>query len=395
MMNLFKIVKNELKTMITDPGTILIMFCGFFMYGLFYTIPFATHVLKQVPIGVIDYDNSSISREFIRDLNSNEYLHVVSRPVDIDDAKEQYYQNKIRAYVIIPKDFERDIYRGGHSFISSYEDSAFLIIYKQVATGVMTTSLSLGAKVEIGSFMKKGLSKQQAMSIKLPFEFVQIPLYNPAASYQNYIYPLVLILILQQTMLVGVGLLGGTLKEKLRGFKKWTKEGFIETKLEKVCEFSNNPAEIVLGKGLAYFGLYFVYSLFCFLIFPAYLAYDMTYNMSMFLILIPFLFSITFLAQAMIYFYSERENSLFILIATSVPMIFLPGFVWPKECIPVWLAVFSKLIPATSAMDGLTRINQMGASFWQVQTDFWVLIALCVLYFYLACKVTKNMQASK
>ena len=392
-----KIIKNIFKTefitMLKDPGTILIMFIGIFMYGLFYTIPFSTHILREVPIAVVDFDNSSLSRELIRDLNSNEFLEVASRPTTVEEAKTEYFQNKVRSYVIIPKDFERDILRGGNSFISSYEDSSFLIIYKQVATGVATTAGSLGTKLEIGKFMKKGLSKQQAITAKLPFDYVQIPLFNPMGSYQNYIYPIVLILILQQTMLVGTGLLGGTLKEKLRGIKKWSESGVIDEKLKKVNEFSDNPYEIVWGKSLAYFALYFFYSLICFLIFPAFLGYQMTYNLiPMFLILIPFLFSIAFLGQTLVYFYAEREYSLFILVATSVPMIFLPGFVWPKEALPLWLLIFSKFIPATSAMDGLTRINQFGASFSQVQQDFWVLLGLCVLYFILAAKVVKKMQ---
>lgn len=79
------------------------------------------------------------------------------------------------------------------------------------------------------------------------------------------------------------------------------------------------------------------------------------------------------------------------LVVTSLPLIFLPGFVWPKEAMPLWLIVGSKFIPATSAMDGLTRVNQMGANFSQVQGDFWILIALCILYFALACQAIKKL----
>ena len=393
MKKIFNIFKSELKEVFTDQGTILIMVGAIFLYGIFYMVPFSKQMLRDVPIAVVDLDNSSLSREFIRDLNSNEMIEISSRPISIEDAQEEYYQNKIRAYIVIPKDFEKDVLRGGNSFISAYEDSAFLIIYKQIATGLATTVSSLDAKIEVGSFMKKGLSKEQSINIKLPFDFVQLPLYNPIGSYQNYIYPLILVLILQQTMLLGVGMLGGTIKEKLRGINIWSEDGkIVEVKQEKVSEFSDNPMEIVLGKSLAYVLIYFIYSLIYFLVFPAFVVYDMTYNPSMFIILIPFLFAVAFLGQAMVYFYAERENSLFILIVTSVPMLFQPGFVWPKECIPMWLKCISYFIPTTPAMDGLTRINQMGASFYQVQGDFWQLILLCCLFFFLACKVTFNMN---
>lgn len=381
MSNILKIWKSEILAILKDPGTLLIMVIGAFMYSLFYTIPFSTHILKDVPIGVVDFDNSSLSRELIRNFDSSEFIKVSSRPLDVAQAKEEFYKNEIRAYVVIPKDFERDIFRGGNSYVSSFEDSAYLIVYKQVSTGIITTASTLGAKIEIGKMMKKGLSKQQAMSVKLPFEFVQVPLYNPIGSYQNYIYPLVLILILQQTMLVGTGLLGGTRREKLE-----------LGKIEKFCDFSDNPIEIVLGKTFAYSSFYLFHSVFYFLVFPAILNYHMTYNMPLLiLLLIPFLLSISFLGQTLVYFFAKRETSLLILVVTSLPMIFLPGFVWPKESMPLWLVFASKIFPATSTMDGLVRVNQMGASFYQVQGDFLILVGLCVLYFVLACNVTKKL----
>jgi len=380
MKNIFKIFKHEISTMFKDPGTILIMVIGAFLYSLFYAVPFANQILREVPIGIIDMDNSSISRELVRNLNSNEFLSVVSCPIDVTEAQNQFFENKIRGYILIPRDFEKRLLRGGVSSLALFEDSAYLLIYKQVSTGVLTTTSSLSAKLEIGKFMKRGLSKQQAINIKLPFEFVQIQLYNPAGSYENYIYPLVLILIMQQTMLVGAGLLGGTIRELMSKEKS------------KYCEFSDNPAEIVLGKSLAYTSLYMFHSIFYFLVFPALFVYKMTYNVGlMLLLLIPYLFAIAFLAQALIYFYSERENSLLILVVSSLPLIFLPGFVWPKEAMPLWLVWGSKFIPATSAMAGLTRVNQMGASFSQVQGEFWTLVVLCALYFYLACRVTKKL----
>ncbi len=381
MKNIIKILKNELRTIFKDPGAILVMVIGALMYSFAYTIPFSNHILTDVPIGIIDNDNSSLSRELIRNIDSSEFVKVSSRPIDVQDAKEQFYQNKIRAYILIPENFERDIYRGGNSYVASFEDSAYMIIYKQIASGVLTTTATMSAKLEIGKFMKKGLSKQQAMSVKLPFEFVQIPLFNPIGSYQNYIYPLVLILILQQTMLVGSGLLGGTRREL---FEKGITKSF--------CEVSNNPFEIVLGKSLAYVSLYFGHSLFYFLVLPALLSYRMSYNIPLLLlILIPFLFAISFFGQTLVYFFAQRESSLLALVVTSLPMIFLPGFVWPIESMPVWISALSKLIPATATMDGLVRVNQMDAAFYQVQHDFWLVLGLCVLYFYLAVVVTKRL----
>ena len=393
--NIIKILKNEFVEIFKDPGSSLIMVGAIFLYSLFYTIPFANNALRNVPIGVVDNDNTSFSQKFIRDLNATEYIEVIETPKDIEDAKSEYYKNKIRAFVLIPKDFERDIKCGNPSFVSSYTDSAYLIIYKNIATAVATVAGETGARIEVGTLMKKGTPKEVAKSLVNPVEFVQNPLYNPIGSYQNYIYPLILIMILQQTMLIGVSMLNATLRERISGFKERGENGNWKlTKLNAINPYSNNPIEIVIGKSLAYVLLYFIYALIFFLIFPTFVTYDMTYNLiPMFLILVPFLFASAFLGISLVYFCKKREISFFIMIVSSVPLIFLPGFVWPRESIPTVLNVLSKFIPFETAADGLVKINQMGASFCQVQKDFWILLGLCCLYFVAACYTMKKIKS--
>ena len=393
--DIIKILKNEFVEIFKDPGSSLIMVGAIFLYSLFYTIPFANNALRNVPIGVVDNDNTSLSQKFIRDLNATEYIEVIETPKDIEDAKSEYYKNKIRAFVLIPKDFERDIKRGNPSFVSSYTDSAYLIIYKNIATAVATVAGETGAKIEVGTLMKKGTPKEVAKSLVNPVEFVQNPLYNPIGSYQNYIYPLILIMILQQTMLIGVSMLNATLRERISGFKERGENGNWKlTKLNAINPYSNNPIEIVIGKSLAYVLLYSIYALIFFLIFPTFVTYDMTYNLiPMFLILVPFLFASAFLGISLVYFCKKREISFFIMIVSSVPLIFLPGFVWPRESIPTVLNVLSKFIPFETAADGLVKINQMGASFCQVQKDFWILLGLCCLYFVAACYTMKKIKS--
>ena len=166
--DIIKILKNEFVEIFKDPGSSLIMVGAIFLYSLFYTIPFANNALRNVPIGVVDNDNTSLSQKFIRDLNATEYIEVIETPKDIEDAKSEYYKNKIRAFVLIPKDFERDIKRGNPSFVSSYTDSAYLIIYKNIATAVATVAGEPGAKIEVGTLMKKGTPKEVAKSLVNP-----------------------------------------------------------------------------------------------------------------------------------------------------------------------------------------------------------------------------------
>ena len=74
--DIIKILKNEFVEIFKDPGSSLIMVGAIFLYSLFYTIPFANNALRNVPIGVVDNDNTSLSQKFIRDLNATEYIEI-------------------------------------------------------------------------------------------------------------------------------------------------------------------------------------------------------------------------------------------------------------------------------------------------------------------------------
>lgn len=377
MKKFFDILKNEFKTFINDHGVILIMVVGVVVYSLFYAVPYANEVVKEAPIAVVDLDQTSFSREFVRNLDVTDYVKVVEKLPSLKEAQKKYYEGEISGFAIIPKDFQKDIYRGKQVDLSLYVDSAYLIIYKAIYTGVMQTALETGARVEIGRLVKMGVPKQTALALKQPFQFVQIPLYNPAGGYETYVYPVILIMILHQTLIVALGMLQGTRNEKKIRYCKNDKEIPIT----------------LFARTTFYVLLYFLYGAFIFLICPALCRYPMCYNvLPLFVLYGLMLYAAAFFVQVISYGFRIREASLMVLVVTSLVFIFLPGIIWPKEAIPQIVNVISMFIPVTPAIDGITKVNVQGATFYQVLPDFLCLLFLCVLYFVLAIFVTKKLH---
>lgn len=373
----FNVIKSEYKHFFKESGAMLIMIIGVIAYSIFYMFPYSSEVIKDVPVAVIDNDCSSLSKEFIRRLDASDSLKVVSKQIDVNTAKNKFFNNEIRGYIIIPNTFEKDILRGKQSVVSLYADSSYLILYKSVYSGTFQTATELGARIEVGKMMKKGMPKQLAMAIKQPFEFVTTPLYNPAGGYATYVYPMILILILHQTLVVGIGLMQGTKYE--------LKESFCEEK-------KSNLNIDILAKCTAYVVLYLFYSIFYFLIYPALVVYPMSYNIiPLFMLLVPLFYGAALFSYTISYFFKTRESALLLLVVTSLIFIFIPGLIWPREAIPNVINIISFFVPATCGVDGIIKINQMNATFWDVKYDFLWLIFLCVLYFYTAKSViTKN-----
>lgn len=380
MKNILLVAKNQFEELFKDKGAILILVIGALLYALIYAVPYSSELIKDVKIAVVDYDNSELSRTFTRNLDATDYLEVFEKLPDVNSAQVEFFKNNIKSYVVIPADFERDLKRGKKVSISLFTDSAYLLIYKAVANGVIPTAGELSAKIEINKLMLNGALKKEAISSTLPFKTVSIPLFNPSGGYESYLFPVVLIMILQQTLFVGIGLLDGSKKEKMR------KKGDFNSA-------SSCPATIIIGKTIAFSSIYLSHSIVYFFIFPTLFGYNMCYQpLALFALLIPYLFAVCFLAQTFVYFFNEREGSLLTLTITSLPIAFLAGFLWPKESLPLWISFLSNLLPSTAAVNGIIRINQMGAGFLQVLPDFLTLIALCILYFTIAFFVVKNIN---
>ncbi len=375
MKNLIDIIKDEFDLFRKESGAMLIMIIGVVAYSIFYMLPYSSEIIKEAPIGVVDFDGTKMSHEFIRNLNATDSVDIVSRPVSIDEAKHQFYKGEIKGYVIVPRDFQKEIKRGSQAVVSTYADSSYLIIYKTIYSAVVQTAINYGAKIEIGKLLKKGMSKDVAMTVKQPFEFVQVPLYNPAGGYETYVYPVILILILHQTLVVGIGLMQGT-RHELK---------------ENYCKKEEDIPITLFGRCTAYVLLYMFYSIFYFLIYPAIGKYPMSYNLlPLILMLIPMFYGAGFFSHTISYYFKKRESSLLILVVTSLIFIFLPGLIWPKEAIPQWLNIIAYFIPATCGVDGIIKVDQMNATFWNVRYDFLWLIFLCGLYFASSIYVIKK-----
>lgn len=370
----------ELKRIFTDPGAILILVLAAILYSAVYSLPYSTEIIKDVPIGVCDNDNTKTSRDFIQKIDSNPYVQIVSRPINLEEGKRQLNKQEIYAYVEIPSDFAKDIKQGEKTSVSVYTDSGYLIVYRQIMTNLNLVTGTVSKGIEIKNIVKETGNFDKAIDAAMPVNISETPLFNSAGGYESYIFPSVLILILQQTMLVGIGLLCGTDREK----------GLFKDISEKEIPF------MVLARSSAYVTIYLFHSGLYFLVIPKICGYPLYMNIPLLILLIiPYLYSTAFLGQTLTFFFEKRESSLISLVVLSLPLAFLPGIIWPKEAIPELIRWLSMLLPSTSGVDAIVKVNQMGAGLKEIGLPLSVLILLMVSYFFTAKMVFKKLRNEK
>lgn len=381
MKDVIRIWKQEYKNIFADWGVLLIFFGAILIYPFFYPIPYSNEVLKDVPIAVVDLNRSQLSRNLIRMTDANEFVNVYSKPLTLAEAKKQFFNGKIYGVLLIPDDFSKKILSKEQAQVVIYTDASYFLFYRQVSTGIFHSTGTMSAGIEIQRMLAKGYTADQAIAVRDPLPLIAYPLYNRSGGYATFVVPAILIIILQQTLLIGIGMLGGTAREK-------SSKHYLLSDLK-----SKRGLKIVLGKTGAYFSIYMIHALYFFgVLFRIHQFPQRAELWQLLVFIVPFILSVIFLGIALAGLFRNREISIMVLLSTSVPALFLSGFSWPPEAIPAVMRYFSYLLPSTAGVDGFLKMNLMGASLGEVLFQWFLMWGLVLIYFILSVCSVHRLQ---
>ncbi len=371
-MSFYSTFKEEAKRIFSDAAIILTIIGGVVLYAFLYPQPYARESVSELSVSVVDYDKSDISRDIIFKLNATPQIKVLRHDLSEKDAKKALIEGKIKAIIVIPRDFKRDLALNKSPTIAVGADSSYFLIYGGVLEGSMKSVLTKSAALKVAKLLKKEVPMAQAKISYVPYSLNVINLFNKNNSYTQYVVPAVFILILQQTMLIGLGILGGGINESMRR----REEGYF--KVAPVWQ-------MYLSRILIFGGLFFVHMLFYFGF--SYQLFEVTRVAHISDLLT---FGIAFLAAALALglflasLFNNREAATPAILFSSLPIIFSAGFVWPKESLPDFINFFSAAIPVIPAIHGFLGLNQMGATFGMVADAYALLWGQAFVYFILA-----------
>ena len=219
----------------------------------------------------------------------------------------------------------------------------------------------------------KGLS--QAIDQQDPLKVSTYNLYNPAGGYSNFVMPGIILIIMQQTLLIGIGLLGGTTRERNR---------FHHHK--GPVALPGGSVAAVLGKSGAYLLIYLFNSLYAMLMVHKWFAFpDQSGYLAILFLFVPFILSTAFLGLAISVLFAKRVHALLFMVFMSPVILFLSGLSWPSVSIPPALYAMAHIFPSTWMIPAYLRIRVYGAGADSVNYEWgWMLVQM-VVYFILAC----------
>ncbi len=373
--DLFWIWKDEFKKVFRDSGVMIFFFLVPFGYPLLYSFIYNNEVVRDAKMIVVDKSDSFMSREFIRRVNASPDVKVVAVTGDMAEAKKMLDEKKAYGILLFPEQFSKDIHRGKQTTVSLYCDMGSLLNYKAFLVTATEVSLDMGKEWVLHS---SPVSTSELERIKVnPIPYDSVALFNAQNGFASFLVPAILILIIQQTLLLGVGMLGGTARERNRFHC-----------LVPINKHFQGTLRIVLGKGLTYLIVYSVVCLWVIVIVPKIFSFPQVGDpMDIYLFFLPFLLACIFLAMTLSGFMTTREQPMIVLVFTSVILVFISGISWPESAIPPFWKALGYLFPSTPGVQGFVRMNSSGAELSQVAPEFRLLWFQCGIYFISACLI--------
>ncbi|WP_244987932.1 ABC transporter permease [Hoylesella nanceiensis] len=366
---LFECIKHEIRTIMKDGGVVMFFIIVPIAYPILYSWMYNNEGVKEVPTVFVDQSHSFLSRTFIRNCDATDGIKVVKVVSSLNDAQELQRQQECHAIVLLPENFAQQINRGEQGTVLFYADLSGMFYYKGVYSALTDVSLEIGKDIKI-SRMKTYTDKDESIASS-PLEYESVSLFNPQNGYGTFILPAVLILIIQQTMILGVGMLSGTRHER----RVYT--GRIITKRTVIGGFANT-----LGRSFSYFFIYIATTAYTLLLIPhIFKLVQLADSSTLIPFLLPYLLSVTFFSMLISRFVKERESIILLMVFTSMPFLLLSGISWPTNALPGFWKVISWCIPSTSGINGFVKINSLGANLNDIRPELIALWSQVVVYF--------------
>lgn len=378
MNSVFYICQKELKAVFKDQGVLIFFLLVPLAYPLLYAFIYTDEVVREVPAAVVDMNKSTLSREFIRKVDATPDVKIQSHCADMEEAKLLLKESKVYGVIYIPESFSSDINKGIQTQVTLYCDMSGMLYYKAILTASTEVSLKMNKAIKV---KRAGNTTDRQDEISAtPITYEAVNLFNPQAGYASFLLPAVLILIIQQTLLLGVGLSAGTARENNR-FRD----------LVPLSRQYQGTLRIVLGKSSAYFIIYAIVSAYILCVVPKIFSLvQIAQAGTLAAFILPYVLSCIFFAMTCSIFIHHREACMMIYVFTSVPLLFISGVSWPGSAIPAFWRVISWMFPSTFGINGYIAINSMGATLDQVLPEFRALWIQTGVYFLTTCIVYRR-----
>jgi ABC-2 type transport system permease protein len=328
-----------------------------------------------VPIAAVDNSRSKESRELLRHIDATQSIHIASTYSTLAEAKQAYNEKKVHGVVFIPADFGKNLNTGDQTTVSIYADISSFMYYRIINQACNNCVMDMSNQIQVERLNANGITGESATIISNPIPYEGTVLYNEGAGFASFLMPAILILVIFQTLFLGIGIIAGT----SRGENRF--HVLVSSSVHRGGTF-----RVIIGKSFCYFSLYAAWSFFILMIIPR--AFNLPHigiPFDIMMLMVPFLLASVFFSMTVSVFLPHRETGMVVFMFMSLILLFLSGVSWPQSNINGFWKAFAWIFPSTSGTQGYIKINTLGADLRHISFEYFSLWIQTAIYFATTC----------
>ena len=329
------VIRREWKRMLGRPIYLFSsVFVMFFCYVFFLTV-FSDGLPRSLPIGVVDMDQSYVSRTLIRNISTIPQTEVIEHYANYNEARDAMQRGKIYAFFVVDKDFEKDLMSSQQPNFTFYVNDAYLVAgslsYKE-----LTYISNLGSayvQKEMMELRGTTVDESQIMATVQPVANDSHLIANQYSNYGVYLLNMLLPGILQMlVLLMTVFTIGNELKQK-------TTPDLLRTA-------NNSMFAALLGKLIPYTILFSILGIGGNLILYEYMHFPMNGSIIRFsFATVLYVMAYQAIGVFCIGLIPALREAISLVAVYSILGISFTGFTFPIEAMPRGVQVFQHLFP--------------------------------------------------
>ena len=372
---------HELMRGVADRNILLVLVVAPAVYILIFGLTYLNGKLYNIPVAVVDYDRSELSRTVIRSLRSNESLSVNALLTDESQLRDVLTREQCWGAVVIPPGMERCVKRGEQVHVVMMVNTSNIIIGNYAQKGMQAVLGSIGGAAAMERMMKTGTPSAAVRTSYLPVDLETRVLFNPTSNYALFVVPLLFMLLIHQVTALGTGM-------------SWAKS-ISEEGLAKHIDGSELHV-LILGRMLPYVCA----ALFWFFVIVAgaHTLFAIPYTggigtTMVFALLAAFTVVLTGSLAGLLV--KDKLGVIQIIFFTSMPLLLLSGGSWPLDSMPEPVRWIAETLPPTHMMLGYRELALERPGFLTVMPHIAALAAAsAVLYLLVIAALRRALRTA-
>ena len=203
------VMRREATRLARQPMYLVLMVILPVVSFSFFALLFGQGAIRNIPIAVLDQDNTSLSRKVVQMIDETPTALVAYGIQDMTEGERLMREGKVMAIVLVPPFFEKSILSNSQTHLENYVSGTNITVNGLLSKDIQTAVTTFSAGIQLQLLMKQGLTETQAMAQLMPVRFDKHVLFNPHINYGYYLapsfMPMMLMIFVVMTTIFAIG----------------------------------------------------------------------------------------------------------------------------------------------------------------------------------------------